>query len=108
MPASLAFLSVFLLALTRVAEGDLVMTPQGHVLGNVTEFRVGVIIISESGAPYDIERAGAAIDLAFEKVNQDILNASYRMVQIQRRYGPACDAEKAPGWFPNVYANASV
>ena len=70
-----------------------------HVTNNVTEFKVGVIIISNSGTPYDIERVGAAVDLAFEKVNAEILNASYRITQIQKRYGPVCDAEKAPGIY---------
>ena len=73
-----------------------------HVTNNVTEFKVGVIIISDSGAPYDVERAGAAIDLAFEKVNTEILNASYRITQIKKRYGPVCDAEKAPGIYVRI------
>ena len=74
---------------------NLFVASQDH--NNVTEFKVGVIIISDSGAPYDIERAGAAIDLAFEKVNREVLNTSYRITQIQKKYGPVCSAEKAPG-----------
>ncbi len=64
---------------------------------DVTIFNVGVIIISKSGAPYDLERTGVAVDMAMEEVNRDILNASYMIQPIQRDYGPVCDAAKAPG-----------
>ena len=76
---------------------NILVTSQDQGFSNVTEFKVGVIIISDSGTPYDIERAGAAIDLAFEKVNREILNGSYHITQIQKKYGPFCNAEKAPG-----------
>ena len=64
---------------------------------NVTIYNIGVIIISESGAPYDLERTGVAVDMAMEEVNRYILNASYMIQPIQRKYGPVCDAAKAPG-----------
>ena len=63
----------------------------------VIEINVGVIIISKHGAPYDVERTGAAIQMGFEHVNNNILNSSYRIVKIERHYGPRCDAAKAPG-----------
>ena len=65
--------------------------------GAVTVYKVGVILISEHGAPYDVERSGAAVELAFEEVNNKLLNSSYQLQPIVRTYGPACDAAKAPG-----------
>ena len=67
------------------------------VIANVTEFRVGVILIEGNGSPYDVKRSGVAVTLAFDKVNADVLNNSYRIVPIMRSYGPKCDANKAPG-----------
>ncbi len=64
---------------------------------DATVFNIGVILISESGAPYDLERAGVAIDMAVEEVNKNTLNASYMIQPIERKYGPVCDAAKAPG-----------
>ena len=64
---------------------------------NVTIFNVGVILISESGTPYDIERAGVAVEMAFEWVNRELLNSSYMINPVQRKYGPNCDAASAPG-----------
>ena len=90
--ARIATLFLFL-----VLDQNILVTSQDQGFGNVTEFKVGVIIISDSGAPYDIKRAGAAIDLAFDKVNREILNGSYSITQIQKKYGPFCNAEKAPG-----------
>ena len=63
----------------------------------VTQIKVGVIIISGYGAPYDVERSGAAIQLAFEVVNRELLNDDYELVKIERHYGPKCDAALAPG-----------
>ena len=63
----------------------------------VVEFKIGVILIEGHGAPYDFSRSAPAIDIALEKVNRDILNSSYRLTMIQKRYGPECDAAFAPG-----------
>ena len=63
----------------------------------VTEFRVGVILINGHGAPYDKIRSAPAIDMAFDMVNREILNSSYRLVKVDREYGPRCDANVAPG-----------
>ena len=66
---------------------------------NVT-YKVGVILISGHGAPYDIERTGAAILLAFEAVNENLhrlFNGSVQLEPVIRSFGPACSAAKAPG-----------
>ncbi|KAI0222777.1 hypothetical protein LSAT2_025941, partial [Lamellibrachia satsuma] len=67
------------------------------VTSSVTEFRVGVILITGNGSPYDIKRSGAAVMLAFDEVNRHLLNDNYKIVPIMRTYGPKCDANKAPG-----------
>ena len=64
---------------------------------DVKEIRVGVLLISNSGAPYDLERTGAAVDLALQYANEHILNGSYRFVKFMRSFGPECDASQAPG-----------
>ena len=63
----------------------------------VTEYKVGVILIEGHGAPYDVERSGAAVELAFEEVNRKLLNQSHQLKPIIQTYGPACDAASAPG-----------
>ena len=68
---------------------------------DVIELPVGVILIDGQGAPYDRKRSASAIDIAFETVNRDILNSSYRLVKIDRKYGPKCDANVAPGEINN-------
>ena len=74
---------------------------------NVTIFNVGVILISKSGTPYDIERSGAAIEMAFEYVNQEILDSSYMIKPVMRKYGPKCDANTAPGRWKFTAQNKS-
>ncbi|KAK3585416.1 hypothetical protein CHS0354_020133 [Potamilus streckersoni] len=62
---------------------------------SVVEFKVGVSIISGLGSPYDIERVGPAIELAFQKVNNEILNSSYALVKLERSYGKICSSTNA-------------
>ncbi|KAK2170029.1 hypothetical protein NP493_1167g00013 [Ridgeia piscesae] len=72
------------------------------VASKVTEFRIGVILITGNGSPYDVKRSGAAVTLAVREVNKQVLNDSYRIVPIMRTYGPKCDANKAPGNEPET------
>ena len=68
----------------------------------VVKVKVGVMLISELGSPYDYERTVAAIDLAVDKINTEILdNNSHQLVPFIRKYGPKCDAASAPGklWY---------
>ena len=67
------------------------------VTANKTVFRIGVILINDNESPYDLKRSGAAITLAFDKVNEYVLNGSYRIEPVMRSYGPKCDANEAPG-----------
>ena len=63
----------------------------------VTVYKVGVILISDPGVPYGVQRSGAAVQLAFENVNKEVLNSSFQLQPVLRTYGPACDAATAPG-----------
>ena len=66
--------------------------------GATINVKVGVLLISGNGAPYDYERTAAAVDLAVEKVNSDVLvNTSHRLEAFIETYGPECDAATAPG-----------
>lgn len=65
----------------------------------VTTFKIGVPIVSKSEAPNDIERIGAAIHIAFEKVNKDFLNSDYQIQKVERHYGRTCSPAKAPGEY---------
>lgn len=66
-------------------------------VGNVTEYKVGVMLISGSDVPYSFERTGPAIKLAFQKVNREILNSSYQLVPVERPYDDICSARNATG-----------
>ena len=72
---------------------------------NATQLKVGVILISNNDSPFDIERAGPAMDIAFERVNREILNESFAITQIRHVYGDVCDAATAPGKFFSIVFN---
>ena len=74
----------------------------------VTEIKIGVILINDARLVYGYQHIAPAIDLAIQRVNNDFLNASYRIVPEMRSYGPQCDGSEAPGmihtlYFVNVY-----
>ena len=86
------------LAGSTVTPSHLAITTESDPkMTGVIELKVGVIIIDGHGAPYDVQRSGAAIQMAFDEVNKNLLNDSYKLVKIERHYGPQCDAETAPG-----------
>lgn len=64
---------------------------------NVTYLRIGIILGTGNDAPYDMERSGAAIDLAVEKVNDEILNASYQIETVKKTFTNGCDASRSAG-----------
>lgn len=63
----------------------------------VTQIKVGVLLIADVNAPYSIQRAGPAVDIAMESVNTRMLNGSYRLVKVLRVYDDICDARFAAG-----------
>ena len=66
-------------------------------VSTVTEIKIGVVLISDRNLVYGYHRVAAAVDMAVDRVNRDILNSSYRLVTVMRWYGPACDGAEAPG-----------
>ena len=69
----------------------------------VTEIKIGVVLISDRNIVYGYHRVAPAIDMAVERVNNDILNSSYRLVTVMRSYGPECDGSEAPGRVTCLY-----
>ena len=69
---------------------------------DVTEIKIGLILISDTNLVYDYHHTAPGVDMAIERVNNDILNASYRIVLEKRWYGPACDGATAPGRSYNI------
>ena len=70
-----------------------------HYTQGVTDLYIGVVMIEDAGTPYDIERVGPAIDIAIEKVNSEILNSSFNLRKIERRYGNICSNTRASGTY---------
>ncbi|ELT87878.1 hypothetical protein CAPTEDRAFT_108671 [Capitella teleta] len=70
---------------------------------------MGVFLITQEDAPYNVGRAGAAIDIAKERVNSELLTAgTHRLVVLLRTYGPMCDAAKAPGMSADLFYKEGV
>ena len=69
----------------------------GAAASNVTYLRIGVILGTGNDAPYDMERSGAAIDLAVEKVNSEILNESFQIQTVKKTFTGGCDATLSAG-----------
>lgn len=67
------------------------------------EFPIGILGISSSGSPFDIERIAPAIQVAMEKVNTIYLNSSYKLVAIQKTYGKYCYVGEGPGLLEFIY-----
>lgn len=63
----------------------------------VTQIKVGVLMMSDINAPFSVQRAGPAVDIAFETVNSKVLNGSYRLVKVLRVFDRICDARYASG-----------
>ncbi|XP_074660975.1 atrial natriuretic peptide receptor 1-like [Tubulanus polymorphus] len=66
-------------------------------------FKIGVILISNSYSPYDMEKSGPAIDMAVDRVNRQYLNDSYRLETVKIIHGSVCDATRAPGIAADLY-----
>ncbi|XP_048242362.1 atrial natriuretic peptide receptor 1-like [Haliotis rufescens] len=77
-------------------------------VGNVTEYKVGVMLISGSDVPYSFERTGPAIKLAFQKVNREILNSSYQLVPVERPYDDICSARNATGVAADLFYKENI
>ncbi|KAI0213822.1 Atrial natriuretic peptide receptor 3, partial [Lamellibrachia satsuma] len=74
----------------------------------VTEIKIGVILINDVDMVYGYHRTAPAIDMAIERVNNQILNSSYRIVTEMRWYGPDCDGAIAPGLASDLFYKEKV
>ncbi|KAK2153540.1 hypothetical protein LSH36_293g01000 [Paralvinella palmiformis] len=69
----------------------------GENIANVTYIRVGIILGTGNDSPYDLERSGAAIDLAVDRVNTEILNDRYKIQTVKRTFSGGCDVTQSTG-----------
>ncbi|KAK2147698.1 hypothetical protein LSH36_540g00043 [Paralvinella palmiformis] len=69
------------------------------VLGgtSVTYLRVGVVLGTDSDSPCAMQRSGAAIDLAVQRINDEILNSSYQIQTVKRTFSGGCNATMSTG-----------
>ena len=70
---------------------------EGIVTADVNYIKVGIVVETGSDVPYDMRRSGAAIDLAIDKINAEILNASYRIQTTRRTFCGGCNVTNAIG-----------
>lgn len=55
----------------------------------VHEYKVGVLMTTKLGSPFDLERCGPAVDLALDMVNKKFLaHHRIRLKKVESRYGP--------------------
>lgn len=66
-------------------------------------FRVGVLLVGDSEAPFDMQRSGPAIDMAIDVVNSVHLNNSYRIEAVHIAYDNSCSAAAALGYASQLY-----
>ncbi|CAD5112906.1 DgyrCDS2113 [Dimorphilus gyrociliatus] len=66
-------------------------------------------MINDYGGPYDWKKSGAAIRLALERVNTDILKGTpYQITAIEKQYGPGCDQKETPAISAELYYKQNV
>ncbi|ESO97952.1 hypothetical protein LOTGIDRAFT_153062 [Lottia gigantea] len=75
---------------------------------SVTEIKIGTLLISEHHAPYTMERVGPALDVAFDEINSNILNESYKLVQVKVAYDNICNARYATGVASKLYYEEKI
>ncbi|ELT92329.1 hypothetical protein CAPTEDRAFT_191207 [Capitella teleta] len=64
----------------------------------LTEIHVGVVLISSPDNPHSYERIAAAVDIAVEKINDDIFPPiGHHMVTSVGTFGPTCNPNSASG-----------
>jgi len=60
-------------------------TDTSRALERVRVYNVGVLMASSLNSPFDLERAGPAVDMALELVNRDFL--SQHNIRLQKQQG---------------------
>ncbi|XP_069678523.1 atrial natriuretic peptide receptor 1 isoform X2 [Periplaneta americana] len=71
-------------------------------------YNVGVLMASSLDSPFDLERAGPAVDMALDLVNQDFLSQHNIKLHKQQASYPSCSGNIAPGLAADMHFKAHV
>jgi hypothetical protein len=70
---------------TSVSIDSVLTTDTSRSLERVRVYNVGVLMASSLDSPFDLERAGPAVDMALDLVNKDFL--SHHNIRLQKQQG---------------------
>lgn len=70
---------------TSVSIDSVLTTDTSRVLERVRVYNVGVLMASSLNSPFDLERAGPAVDMALELVNKEFLR--HHKIRLQKQQG---------------------
>jgi len=70
---------------TSLSIDSVLTTDTSRALERVQVYNVGVLMASSLNSPFDLERAGPAVDMALELVNKEFL--SQHNIRLQKQQG---------------------
>jgi len=70
---------------TSLSIDSVLTTDTSRALERVRVYNVGVLMASSLNSPFDLERAGPAVDMALELVNKEFL--SQHNIRLQKQQG---------------------
>jgi hypothetical protein len=70
---------------TSLSIDSVLTTDTSRALEQVRVYNIGVLMASSLNTPFDLERAGPAVDMALDVVNRDFL--SYHNIRLQKQQG---------------------
>jgi len=70
---------------TSLSIDSVLTTDTSRALERVRVYNVGVLMASSLNSPFDLERAGPAVDMALELVNKEFL--SHHNIRLQKQQG---------------------
>ncbi|GAB1599922.1 atrial natriuretic peptide receptor 1-like [Argonauta hians] len=70
---------------------------------DVTEIKVGVLQIDHKMYPFSIARIGPAIELGIKRVNNEMLNSSYKLTPLIRVFGDYCATGNSSGMAADMF-----
>jgi hypothetical protein len=77
-----------LISATLLGNKGVLTTDTSRAFDGVRVYNVGVLMASSLDSPFDLERAGPAVDMALELVNKEFLRQhNVRLHKQQGRYG---------------------
>ncbi|CAI9725727.1 atrial natriuretic peptide receptor 1-like [Octopus vulgaris] len=75
---------------------------------DIIEIKVGVLGLDYEGYPFSIPRIGPAIEQGIERVNNDMLNSSFKLTPVIKVYGHYCATSKAPGMAAELFYHDKI